>query len=231
MSRRESVQCPGIWLLLSLAFALPVSAETDHALWGGALVLVEDSAALDYSVEYQFRLGDNMSSLSNHFVEFLGYHKATPNILLNGGYRFTRRDSRNEHRLYLGGFLDLTRTERGLDFMQDGYRATLQLGYQRDHDVKFDDELMDSNSIRWILVTSKQVSAAFKPFVLAGILTTWNDAYDFGIDKTRLGGGFHYQFDRHSRIRAQYIWERSEFSTPEKETHIIWLRYERRFGS
>ena len=54
---------------------------------------------LEYSLEYQFRLDDNMSSLSNHFVEFMGYHKASENLLLNGGYRFTKRRDHDESRL------------------------------------------------------------------------------------------------------------------------------------
>lgn len=233
---RPSANCrllPAIILtaLLQLSpYVFSGETITDNALWAGGLLLREKETGLDYSVEYQLRLDDDMSSLSSQFVEFLGYHKATENLLFNGGYRFTKRSDRDEHRLYLGGFVDLTKSSRGLWDYADRFRATLQLGYQHDFNVKFDDRLIDSNSIRMILVASRPGTDKLRPFVLGGVLTTWNDAYSFGVDKIRLGAGFQYQFNKQSRMRLQYIWEKAKFRTPEKQTNIIWLRYERRFG-
>ena len=223
-----------VWMPLLLQLSFSVYAEStiiDSALWTGGLFLLERENGLDYSMEYQLRLDEDMSSLSSQFVEFLGYHKATENLLFNGGYRFTKRPDRDEHRLYLGGFADLTKSSRGLWEYADHFRATLQVGYQHDFNVKFDDRLMDSNSVRWILVASRPGTEKLRPFVLGGMLTTWNDAYSFGVDKIRLGGGFQYQFNEQSRVRLQYIWEKAKFRTPEKQTNIIWLRYEMRFGN
>jgi hypothetical protein len=202
----------------------------DSALWMGALALWENENSLDYSVEYQLRLDEHMSSYSNDFVEFMGYKKFNRNLLFNGGYRFTRRTDHNESRLYFGGFLDLTKTGRGIKINPGQFRATLQIGYQHDFNAKFDDTLMGSNSIRWILVVSRPISKRVSPFLLAGILTTWNNAYNFGVDKIRLGGGLAVHVTPKSRLRCQYIWEKSRFVTPEKHTNILWLRYEMIFG-
>lgn len=202
----------------------------DSALWMGALALWENENSLDYSVEYQLRLDEHMSSYSNDFVEFMGYKKFNRNLLFNGGYRFTRRTDHNESRLYFGGFLDLTKTGRGIKINPGQFRATLQIGYQHDFNAKFDDTLMGSNSIRWILVVSRPISKRVTPFLLAGILTTWNNAYNFGVDKIRLGGGLAVHVTPKSRLRCQYIWEKSRFVTPEKHTNILWLRYEMIFG-
>ena len=202
----------------------------DSALWMGALALWENENSLDYSVEYQLRLDEHMSSFSNDFVEFMGYKKVNENVLFNSGYRFTRRDDHNESRLYIGGFLDLTKTSRGIDIRPGQFRATLQIGYQHDFNAKFDDRLMGSNSIRWILVASKPAGKKLTPFLLAGVLTTWNDAYSFGVDKIRLGGGLAIHTTPQSRLRIQYIWEDSRFRTPEKSTNILWLRYEMVLG-
>jgi hypothetical protein len=191
---------------------------------------VETPGALNYSAEYQFRLDDDMSSLNSHFVEFLGYHKVSENLLLNGGYRHTRRNNSSEHRLYMGGFVDLTRSRTGLDIDTQEFRATLQVGYQHDFNVVFDDEEMDSDSVRLILIASKSISEKVRPFLLGGVLTTWNDAYNFGVDKIRLGGGFHYRLTQQSRLRVQYIWEKAKFRSPETQTNILWIRYEARFG-
>lgn len=65
-----------------------------------------------------------------------------------------------------------------------------------------------------------------RAFLLAGVLTTWNDAYSFGVDKIRLGGGISWNITERSRLRSQYIYEIARFQTPEKHTNIIWLRYE-----
>jgi hypothetical protein len=209
---------------------LAEATEKDSALWGGGLFLVEPESGFDYSLEYQFRYSDDLNSLGAQFVEAMTYHKASPNLLLNGGYRFTERPDRNEHRLYLGGFLDLTKSARGMLPTQDDFRATLQIGYQHDFNTSFDDTIMDSNSIRWVLVTSRPATEKLKPFLLAGVLTTWNDAYSFGIDRIRLGGGVHYRLNKNSRLRIRYMWEKSRFRSPQKNTNIFWLRYERRFG-
>lgn len=216
--------------LLLFCHALSAETTTDSALWMGGLVLFDNEKRLDYSLEYQIRLDDHMSSLSNHFVELMGYHKATPALLLNGGYRFTKRPDRVESRFYFGGFWDITKSLNPQDVSRDSFRVIFQVGYQHDFNVKFDDQLMQSNSIRWILVASKPVTEKVRPFLLAGVLTTWNDAYNFGVDKVRVGGGLTYQFSKHSRLRAQYIFEDFRYVTPRKHTNIIWLRYEMTLG-
>lgn len=213
-------------LLLITANVLAEEVINDSALWSGGLVLFENVDSLDYSVEYQLRLDDHMQSFSNHFVEFMGYNKVGANLLLNGGFRYTRRTDHNEGRIYFGGFFDLTRTSRGIQIRPDQFRTTLQIGYQRDFNTSFDDQTVDSNSIRWILVTSKPATPKLTPFLLAGLLTTWNPAYSFGVDKIRLGGGVAYHATARSRLRMQYIWEEARFRTPKKRTNIIWLRYE-----
>lgn len=203
----------------------------DSALWSGGLFLFQNDNSLDYSVEYQLRLDNHMSSFSNHFVEFMGYQKVNENLLLNGGCRFTRRTDHFESRLYFGGFLDLTRTVSGIATKPDQFKVTLQVGYQHDFSTKIDNRSMDSNSIRWIFVASKPATKKITPFLLAGALTTWNPAYSFGIDKIRLGGGIAYHATDHSRLRMQYIWEEARFMLPKKRTNILWLRYEMILGN
>ena len=217
-------------LLLAFSNIFADETITDSALWSGGLVLWENENSLDYSVEYQLRLDDHMSSFSNHFVEFMGYQKVNENLLLNGGYRFTRRTDHAESRLYFGGFLDLTRTARGIAIRPDQFRLTLQVGYQHDFTTRIDDITMGSNSIRWVFVASKPATKKITPFLLAGVLTTWNPAYSFGIDKIRLGGGIALHATEHSRLRMQYIWEEARFMMPQKRTNILWLRYEAVLG-
>jgi hypothetical protein len=204
--------------------------EYDSALWSGARVLFDNQDSLDYSVEYQLRMDDHMSSYSNDFVEFMGYKKYNENLLFNSGYRFTRRTNHNESRLYFGGFLDLTKTAKGIDINPNQFRAILQVGYQHDFNTEINDRFLGSNSIRWVLVASKPASKKITPFLIAGILTTWNDAYSFGLDKIRLGGGLAFQATKRSRIRCQYMWEEARFMTPKKRTNILWLRYEMVLG-
>ncbi len=67
-------------------------------------------------------------------------------------YRFTMRPGRVEHRLYLGGFLELTQNTKGPRGDPNRFKAILQFGYQHDFNAKFDNRLMKSNSIRWVLV-------------------------------------------------------------------------------
>ena len=219
------------WVFLLVVYSVLAEGTTyDSALWSGGLVLFENEDSIDYSVEYQLRLDDHMSSFSNHFVELMGYQKINENLLLNGGYRFTQRTDHVESRLYFGGFWDLTRTARGIAIRPDQFRATLQVGYQHDFNAKIDDRFMGSNSIRWVLVASKPATKKITPFLLAGVLTTWNSAYSFGIDKIRLGGGIAYHATERSRLRMQYIWEEARFMQPKKRTNILWLRYEMIMG-
>ena len=209
-----------------------VSAETikDSALWAGGLVLFKRDQGLDYSAEYQLRLDENMSSFSNQFLELMAYRKTTQALLLNGGYRFTNREDHNESRVYLGGFWDITKSLKRQNESSRELRAIFQVGYQHDFNARFDDRQMGSNSIRWILVVSKPVTKTIRPFFLAGVLTTWNAAYDFGIDKTRVGGGVVWNFSEQTRLRCQYIFEKFFYTTPQKNTNIIWLRLEMTLG-
>jgi len=223
---------PVVIACLALVTSSSVTAQTktDSALWAGGLFLFERETGLDYSVEYQLRLNEHMSSFSSHFLEFQGYHKTTPSLLLYGAYRYTRRPDHDENRIVFGGFWDLTKTNQPLWEYSDRFKAVLQIGYQRDFDVEFDDELIQSNSIRWVLVGSKPATEIVTPFFIVGVLTTWNESYSFGVDKVRLGGGISWKLTERSRMRAQYIFERAYFMTPEKKTNIIWLRYEVNLG-
>ena len=218
------------YVLLLLCTELPAQTVTDSALWAGGLSLIERDKGLDYSVEYQLRLNDHMSSFSSHFLEFMGYKKTSNNALLYGGYRFTMRPDHNENRLHFGGFWDLARIGKPVWEDPDRFKAVLQIGYQHDFNVEFDDQLMDSNSIRWVLVGSKPATDNLTPFFLAGVLTTWNDAYNFGIDKIRLGGGVVWKTTTQSRLRCQYIFEEARFMNPKKHTNIVWVRYEMNIG-
>ena len=192
----------------------------------GGLVLSERDKGLNYSAEYQLRLNENASSFSNQFVEFMGFMKTSPALLLNGGYRFTNREDHNESRLYFGGFWDITKSIGSREDVERPFRAVLQVGYQHDFNTSFDDQLMGSNSIRWILVVAKPATETITPFLLAGLLTSWNDAYSFGTDKTRIGGGIAWKFSQSGRLRLQYIYERALFVSPKKHTNILWLRLE-----
>lgn len=204
--------------------------ETDSALWSGGLFLFERDSGLNYSVQYQLRLNEHMSSFSSHFLEFQAYKKSSRSTLLYGAYRYTKRPDHDENRLVAGAFWELTKTNKPVWEDPNRFKAVLQLGYQHDFDVEFDDQLMNSNSIRWILVGSKPATEKITPFFLTGVLTTWNDAYSFGVDKIRLGGGFSWKLTGRSRLRSQYIYEIARFMTPRKHTHIIWLRYEVNLG-
>jgi hypothetical protein len=217
-------------VLLFFGDALSAVTTTDSALWAGGLFLLERDDGLDYSMEYQLRLDDHMSSFSSNFAEFMGYKKTRNDLLFYGGYRFTMRPEDIEHRVHFGGFWDLTRIGKPVWEDPNRFKAVLQIGYQHDFNVKFDDRLMDSNSIRWVLVGSKPATDRITPFFLAGVLSTWNDACNFGIDKMRLGGGFSWKMTKHSRLRCQYIFEEARFMTPKKHTNIIWIRYEMNLG-
>jgi hypothetical protein len=221
----------GLGLILMLLSPFVDAQETteDQGLWTGVLGLTRNKSGLDYSVEYQLRLNENMSSFSNHFVEFMAYKKVTKSILFNGGYRFTQRTDHTEHRVYFGGFWKLAGPlDAGDDSNQ--FRAALQVGYQRDWNTVFDGQSMESNSIRWILVASKPISKTVAPFILAGVLTTWNDAYSFGVDKTRFGAGIVFTPSQKGRLRIQYMLEKGNFVTPKSQTHIVWIRYEGTWG-
>ncbi len=217
-------------MFMLLSSTLAAQTTTDSALWSGGLFLKENDNGLDYSAEYQLRLDDHMSSFSNHFVELMGYSKRTASLILNGGYRFTQRTDHVENRLYFGGFWEMTRSTERLWDLPDRLKVVLQIGYQHDFNARFDDQAMGSNSIRWILVASKPGTDRVRPFLLAGVLTSWNDAYHFGVDKIRLGAGVVLKINDQSRLRCQYLWEAARFVTPRKRTNIIWLRYEMSLG-
>ena len=219
-----------VTILMIQGSNLSAETEKDSALWTGGLVLIEREKGLDYSAEYQLRLDENMSSFNNQFLEIMAYSKTTRALLLNGGYRFTNREDHNESRVYLGGFWDITKSLKQEKDSSSDLRAILQVGYQHDSNAKFDDRQMGSNSIRWILLVSKPVKKTIRPFFLAGILTTWNQAYEFGIDKTRFGGGVVWNFSEQARLRGQYIFEKFFYTNPEKNTNIIWLRLEMTIG-
>ncbi len=226
-----------MWLLCVLFIILHVMSEpaiadrqTDGALWSGGFFRFDGHRGLDYSVEYQVRLDEDARSLNSHFMEFLGHKQVSEDLELNGGSRFTIRPDHDEHRLYFGGFWDVRsyRSHPSKDY-QNRFKLLLQLGYQYDFDVKLDDRLMDSQSLRYILTAAKPVTQKVTPFLIGGVLTTWNSAHDFGVDKIRLGGGLALKISEESLMRFTYMLEENRFIDPIKRTNIFWVRYEMRW--
>ena len=87
-------------LFLLLSNSLFAETETDSALWAGGLFLFEKEKGLDYSEEYQLRLGDHMSSLSLHIAPkrtecwiFVHKYKALQEyFLISRGYTLSYPD-------------------------------------------------------------------------------------------------------------------------------------------
>jgi len=92
--------------------------------------------------------------------------------------------------------------------------------------VEVEDCLIESNSTRFITQLSAPGINYVTPFVLAGLLTTWNEVHDFSIDRTRIGGGVLFRAGEQARFRIQYIFERSFLLDPKDNSHILWMRWE-----
>jgi hypothetical protein len=63
------------------------------------------------------------------------------------------------------------------------------------------------------------------PFIAGGILTTWNEEFNFGIDKIRFIVGAEITNSNTSSIFVQYMYEENHAVDPIGKSHIIWLRY------
>ncbi len=217
-----------IFIVVQATLQLAIAeSDTKNAIWNSAFIHLPGSYGLDYSVEYQLRHDIDRNSLSSQFGEFSVYRKLHEYFRFYGGYRFTSRPDHEEQRVVVGGFWDITPyrksvTETGLD----PFRLILQVAYQHDFNIEFDDVLMGSDSVRCVLVAEKSLTKKIQPFLMTGVLTTWNDAYDFGIDKLRIGGGVVYKLFKNNQLRIQYILEKNLFMDSPSFTNIVWVRYE-----
>jgi hypothetical protein len=200
---------------------------SDWELWSGGLFRLNRLEPLDLSIEYQVRLDDNMRALKSHFFELQGYHRIKRWLEFSGAYRLTIRLDHTEYRLMAGAWMRQTLGEgrpsvRG----ESGFDLVHQVAYQRDFNVRFTDDLIDSNSVRWVMTLTKPLSARVAPLFILGALGTWNEEYDFGLDKLRLGFGVRINHTAKTRFRMMYIFEESRVTDPRERSNIIWIRYE-----
>jgi len=217
-----------IFIVAQVTLQLAIAESgTENAIWNSAFIHLPGSHGLDYSVEYQLRHDIDENSLSSQFGEFSVYRKLHKYFRFYSGYRFTSRPDHEDQRVVFGGFLDITPNRKSATEVDlDPFRLLLQVAYQHDFNVEFDDELMDSDSVRYVLVAEKSLTKKIKPFLMTGVLTTWNNAYDFGIDKLRIGGGVVYKLFKNNQVRIQYILEKNLFKDDPSLTNIVWIRYE-----
>ena len=87
-------------------------------------------------------------------------------------------------------------------------------------------EPTSAERVRYILTAAKPVTQKVTPFLIGGVLTTWNSAHDFGVDKIRLGGGLALKISEESLMRFTYMLEENRFTDPIKRTNIFWVRDE-----
>lgn len=202
-----------------------VAQGADSQLWSSMYFKRErPGRAMDFSAEYQVRLKDDLTSLKSHFFEIAAYHQATARIELIGGYRFTIRPDRQESRLLAGAFLrhglDRERTES-----DNGFRVIHHVLYQRDFNASFNDVLLDSSSVRYVLMVSKPLNEMVTPFLVAAGLYTWNDEY-MGLEKLRFAAGLAIKTHGNDRLKLHYVYEKKASVDPPQFANILWLRYE-----
>ena len=207
--------------------AVAEDTPSDWELWSGGLFRLHRTEPLDLSLEYQVRLDDNLQALKSHFLEVQGYNRIKRWLELSAAYRLTGRPDHTEHRLMVGAWMRQTLGEgRPSVDRESGFDLVHQVAYQRDFNVRFTDELIDSNSVRWVITTTKPLGERIAPFLIVGALGTWNEEVDFDLDKLRLGVGMRINHTPKSRFRIAYILEESRLTEPRERSNIIWVRYE-----
>lgn len=203
------------------------STSADSQLWSAAFYRLQRADALDFSLEYQVRLNEDLRALKSHFLELQTFASPHRAVELFGTYRLTLRPDHTEHRLMFGLFW---RSEFGEGHSsvegEPSFRIIHQIACERDFNVKFTDDLIDSNSLRWVTTASKPVNGRLTPFVLAGVLPTWNEEYDFDIDKLRLGAGVRIKSGETDRFTLMYLFEENRSRTPVTQSNIFYVRYE-----
>jgi hypothetical protein len=232
MMQREFLGRVGLLLSLALLLgllSLPVRAEEagDYAwsLWTGTRFRFDRADGLDLSGEYQVRLDDDFRNLNSHFLEALAFGRLSKRLELAGGYRFTLRPDWTAHRLVALAWWDMAVLKGRFDSDRPKLTLTPHAGYQRDFNVSFNDRLIQSNSVRYLLTLHIPVSRELEPFIRAGALATWNEEFNFGLDRLRFILGLNVLRAPRDRIVVQYMFEETRSLEPEKHSHVIWIRY------
>lgn len=210
---------------LSAPVRARAQTEPSWAVWTGTQLRLKRPGALDFSGEYQVRLGDDFRNLSSHFIETLAY--VTPNRALDfaGGYRLTLRPESIEHRLVVLGWWGIGFGGVKSSTGQSNLKFTQHAGYQRDFNVNYNNRYINSNSVRYLVKLGTPLSRAVEVYVSGGALLTWNEEFDFDVDKLRFIAGLRIFRGAGDILLLQYMYEESPNDEPVEQTHVIWVRY------
>lgn len=222
----RALRVPLMAALLAAGASVPgLAEEADSQQWS-SLLLRRDSpgGAVGFSAEYQVRLKDDLTSLKGHFFELAAYHQATARIEFIGGYRFTIRPDHKENRLLAGAFLRHG-FGKGQTESDGRLRVTHHVLYQRDFNASFNDILLDSTSLRYVLLVSRSLNRTLTPFVVAAALYTWNDEYT-GLEKLRFAAGVTIKTHGNDRLKLHYVYEKKASVDPPQFANVLWLKYE-----
>jgi len=199
---------------------------SEWELWSAFHARLDRFGRLDASAEYQVRIDDDFSSLSSHFFEGLGYVRLTESVEVASGYRVTMRPDHTEQRFALLGWWRTTVGEGRPSVDGDELTLSHHLGYQHDWNVKPNDELINSSSIRYVVTFLKPVTPRIAPFATVGALATWNEEFDFGLDIVRAIAGVRINRSATDRLKLMYMFQHSHTRDPAEISHVLWLRYE-----
>jgi len=199
--------------------------SADWQVWSGIKYRYNWIKGPDVSAEYQVRINENFTNLKSHFFEFLTHIQPSNKVELVGGYRFTIRPDHVEHRLAALEWWKINLIHGSSSKARPKLILIQHSGYQYDFNVNFNDKLINSNSIRNLLFLVMPTSENIDPLIAAGILTTWNEEFSFGIDKIRFIVGAEITNSNTSSIFVQYMYEENHAVDPIGKSHIIWLRY------
>jgi hypothetical protein len=199
--------------------------SADWQIWSGFTYRHNWIKAPDLSAEYQVRINENFTNLKSHFFELLAHIQPSNKVELAGGYRYTIRPDHVEHRLAVLEWWKINLIKGSSSNAPPKLILIQHSGYQHDFNVNFNDKLINSNSIRNLLFLVMPTSKFIDPFIAGGILTTWNEEFNFGIDKIRFIVGAEITNSNTSSIFVQYMYEENHAVDPIGKSHIIWLRY------
>ncbi len=199
---------------------------SEWGMWSAFHARLDRSGRLDASAEYQVRIDDNFRELSSHFFEGLGYVRLTESVEVASGYRVTTRPESTEHRFALLGWWRTTVGEGRPSVDGDEVTLTHHLGYQHDWNVKPNDDFIGSDSVRYVVTFLKPVTPRIAPFATGGVLATWNEEFDFGLEIVRAIAGVRINRSATDRLKLMYMFQYSRKHDPAEISHVLWLRYE-----
>ena len=227
MNKLKHIKIVAFLFLIITNVSFSQSDTNDLSLWSSIGINYSPTKKLDFELEQQLRLKENISETDKYFTQLSAEYEVFKNLKLGGGVRYIKE---NDNEGAVQGYENHFRFHLDASYKQslNNFDIKYRVRYQNENELGVSNEEGDyaNQHIRFKTSIGYNIKKwKLDPEISAEIFNHFEKGDENGYDKYRLSIGTDYKFKKLGKIGIFYMFEKELNESIPETTNIIGLNY------